>query len=248
MKSFMAFILLVFGILLMTFKSMATEIIANETIVTMVKAGLGEELIISKIQASQSQFDVSTETILKLKKEGVSERIIKAMLDAPMKANISDDKASPGIEPMAAFLGLPSITKSIEPFSMYVKHSNKVQEMLRSFPEYAHSMKKHTIPFYFGPGDTWRYIRGEKSIIRVSGKCVFYTKENPQTFVLVKLDYQKAKNIRFAVETGGLYKNTIPFKFQEKPGSFFEMSPAKELEKGEYAFIQTMGFYDFGIE
>ncbi|OHB37195.1 MAG: hypothetical protein A2099_04340 [Planctomycetes bacterium GWF2_39_10] len=244
----MAFILLVFGILLMTFKSMATEIIANETIVTMVKAGLGEELIISKIQASQSQFDVSTETILKLKKEGVSERIIKAMLDAPMKANISDDKASPGIEPMAAFLGLPSITKSIEPFSMYVKHSNKVQEMLRSFPEYAHSMKKHTIPFYFGPGDTWRYIRGEKSIIRVSGKCVFYTKENPQTFVLVKLDYQKAKNIRFAVETGGLYKNTIPFKFQEKPGSFFEMSPAKELEKGEYAFIQTMGFYDFGIE
>src|SRR3989339_1047712 len=241
----MAFILLVFGILLMTFKSMATEIIANETIVTMVKAGLGEELIISKIQASQSQFDVSTETILKLKKEGVSERIIKAMLDAPMKANISDDKASPGIEPMAAFLGLPSITKSIEPFSMYVKHSNKVQEMLRSFPEYAHSMKKHTIPFYFGPGDTWRYIRGEKSIIRVSGKCVFYTKENPQTFVLVKLDYQKAKNIRFAVESGGLYKNTIPFKFQEKPGSFFEMSPAKELEKGEYAFIQTMGFYDF---
>lgn len=231
-----------------TFKLAATEIITNETIVSMVSAGLGEELIVSKIQTSQGQFDVSTETILKLKKEGVSERIIKAMVDAPMKANISDDKASPGIEPMAAFLDLPSITKSVEPYSMYVKHSNKVQEMLRSFPEYAHSMKKHTIPFYFGPGDMWRYIRGEKSLMRVSGKCLFYTKENPQTFVLVKLGYHKAKNIRFAVETGGLYKNTMPFKFQEKTGSFFEMSPEKELEKGEYAFIQTMGFYDFGIE
>src|SRR3990167_1569471 len=84
-----------------TFKLAATEIITNETIVSMVSAGLGEELIVSKIQNSQGQFDVSTETILKLKKEGVSERIIKAMVDAPMKANISDDKASPGIEPMA---------------------------------------------------------------------------------------------------------------------------------------------------
>ena len=248
MKSFKVVVIFVSVFFMLTFKFTLAETITNETIVTMVKAGLGEELIVSKIQASQNQFDVSTETILKLKKEGVSERIIKAMVDAPMKANVSDDKASPGIEPMAAFLDLPSITKSVEPYSMYVKHSNKVQEMLRSFPEYAHSMKKHTIPFYFGPGDMWCYIRGEKSLMRVSGKCLFYTKENPQTFVLVKLGYHKAKNIRFAVETGGLYKNTMPFKFQEKPGSFFEMNPEKELEKGEYAFIQTMGFYDFGVE
>ena len=45
------------------------ETITNDTIVTMVKAGLGEELISSKIKTSQNTFDVSTESIIKLKKK-----------------------------------------------------------------------------------------------------------------------------------------------------------------------------------
>ncbi|MFI5340083.1 MAG: hypothetical protein ACHQ7N_09620, partial [Candidatus Methylomirabilales bacterium] len=59
------------------------EVLTNDMIVTMVKAGLGEELIISKIKISQTQFDLSTNGILKLKKEGVGDPIIKAMMEAP---------------------------------------------------------------------------------------------------------------------------------------------------------------------
>ncbi len=59
------------------------EVLTNDTIITMVKAGIGEELIISKIKNSQSQFDLSTNGILKLKKEGVGDPIIKAMMEAP---------------------------------------------------------------------------------------------------------------------------------------------------------------------
>jgi tetratricopeptide (TPR) repeat protein len=61
----------------------AAEVLTNDTIVTMVKAGLGEELIISKIKITQAQFDLSTDGILKLKKEGVGNTIIKAMMEAP---------------------------------------------------------------------------------------------------------------------------------------------------------------------
>jgi hypothetical protein len=60
----------------------AAEILSNEAVVTMVKSGLGEDLIVSKIKISQAQFDLSTNGILRLKTEGVSETIIKAMVEA----------------------------------------------------------------------------------------------------------------------------------------------------------------------
>ncbi len=60
----------------------AAEVLTNDTIVTMVKAGLGEELIVSKIKISQNQFDLSTSSILRMKTEGVSEKIITAIIEA----------------------------------------------------------------------------------------------------------------------------------------------------------------------
>lgn len=59
----------------------AAEVLTNDDIVTMVKAGLGEDLIMSKIKTSRNHFDLSTGSILKLKSEGVSEKIIKTMIE-----------------------------------------------------------------------------------------------------------------------------------------------------------------------
>ncbi len=75
-------ILLLSGILFVLAADVfAAEILTNDTIVEMVKAGLGEELIISKIKISQGRYDLSTDGILKLKKGGVGERIIRAMVE-----------------------------------------------------------------------------------------------------------------------------------------------------------------------
>jgi tetratricopeptide (TPR) repeat protein len=61
---------------------LAAEILTNDSVVTMVKAGLGDELIISKVKISQGQFDLSTNGILKLKSDGVSDAIVRAMVEA----------------------------------------------------------------------------------------------------------------------------------------------------------------------
>lgn len=75
----------------------SAEILTNQTVVSMVKAGLGEDLIISKIKNSQNQFDVTITGILKLKEEGVSEDIITTMIDSAGnsgKAGASKQKAA----------------------------------------------------------------------------------------------------------------------------------------------------------
>ncbi len=64
----------------------AVEVLTNEAIVRMVKAGFGEELIIGKIKNSQGGYDLSSPGLLRLKAEGVSETIIKAMIEASTSA------------------------------------------------------------------------------------------------------------------------------------------------------------------
>lgn len=213
----------------------AEEILTNETIVTMVKAGLGEELIISKIQTSQNQFDVSTDSILKLKAEGVNEKTIKAMVEA------SKPKTSTVPEPS----GIISMTIS----NVYLKTAEKMIPVPPVIAQISVSKKKAFIPYYFGAHDVWHFIRGEKSVVRTNDKNPpFYTKMNPSGFILVKLTYQKSNDIRFAVSTGGIYKATIPVEFKESSEGLFELLSKVDLSPGEYAFVSGGRFYDFGVD
>jgi hypothetical protein len=237
-------------LLFLVANGLGAEILTNDTIVTMVKASLSEELILSKIKTSQNQFDVSTESILKLKGEGVGEKIIQAMIEASTKPGFSEPKTTQTAvtHPMAAYLGLPP-TAVLQGQSLYVKAGEKVLEMPPVVPGVQHSMAKHFIPFYFGPGDNWHYLRGQKSVVRVTNrKPAFYTKTNPSAFLLTKLSYDSPKDIRYVVSTGATFRGTIPIAVNKISDDFFELSPREELQAGEYAFVSTATFYDFGIE
>lgn len=58
------------------------EIVTNSVIIDMVKAKLGETIIINKIKNSKTNFDLSTNTLIKLKEAGVSDNIVNAMMEA----------------------------------------------------------------------------------------------------------------------------------------------------------------------
>lgn len=56
------------------------EIMTNEKVIALSKAGLEDDIIIEKISgASRSQFDLTTEGLLQLQKEGVTPEIIRIM-------------------------------------------------------------------------------------------------------------------------------------------------------------------------
>jgi len=59
----------------------AAEVLTNDAVVAMVKAGLSEELILNKIKIPENQFDLSTQGLLRLKDSGISETVIKAMVE-----------------------------------------------------------------------------------------------------------------------------------------------------------------------
>jgi hypothetical protein len=62
--------------------STAANVLQNQDVIKMVKAGLDDTLIIAKIGSSKCQFDTSTDALILLKQSGVSAAVLKAIVSA----------------------------------------------------------------------------------------------------------------------------------------------------------------------
>jgi hypothetical protein len=58
------------------------DILTNEDVMKLVSAGIGDELVITKLQASRTAFRMGTNDLIQLKQAGVSDRVMLAMIDA----------------------------------------------------------------------------------------------------------------------------------------------------------------------
>src|SRR2546427_6093961 len=65
--------------------------LTNASIVKLIKAGFKEKTVVAIIGSRPAQFDLSTERMIELKRSGVSERIILAMLARQEGAELPDD-------------------------------------------------------------------------------------------------------------------------------------------------------------
>jgi hypothetical protein len=61
--------------------------LTNADVVEMFKSGIGEQTIILMIQKGQTKFDTSPEAIIELKKAGVADSVLNAMLNASSPTN-----------------------------------------------------------------------------------------------------------------------------------------------------------------
>jgi hypothetical protein len=60
----------------------AANILQNQDVIKMAKAGLDDALIIAKISSSKCQFDTSTDALIQLKQSGVSAAVLQAVVSA----------------------------------------------------------------------------------------------------------------------------------------------------------------------
>lgn len=67
-------------VLLWTCSIGAQEVLTNDAVITMKKAGLSDAVIIAKIKSSQSKFDVSTQALAQLKRAALSDDVLEAMV------------------------------------------------------------------------------------------------------------------------------------------------------------------------
>jgi len=236
----------------------AQDVLTNDAVVAIKKAGLSDSVIIAKIRASQTKFDVNTQALISLKGAGLSDQIIEAMVTHPGPAGSvgSVPAATPAAPPAAGAGGPQDGRKSISHVSgdrnVELMSASSSRESSRSY----RSSKSELV------------LKGKKAQYRTPERQpVFLTAWAPNEVSLVRLtpgsDHDD-RNLQIASGSSAPFSRTrtsgirsedqVDVEAQRDARGLYRLTPRQPLPPGEYAFVLTYGrgavgqVYDFGVD
>jgi len=245
----------------------SAETLNNATIVTLVKAGLGDEAVIAKIKATPGQFDLSTDQIIALKQQGVPSGVIAAMLAtasataAPAASIDSPDWRVP--HPAGIYLlkgeGAAAAMARIDPTTAnqaktggmlgYMMTGGLASIKMKSVIPNAHARIHGTAArpefyFYFDEANS-SLSHGANTGSFIAGPAVTIT--SPNEFSLIRFDVKsnrrEARVGSFNIagsKTGIMDKDRIAFSYDRVAPGVFRVRPDADLTPGEYGFLYSM--------
>jgi len=108
MKHSLLFIALLCGAIHVRAQNAAPEQLTNAKVIAMVKGGLPKAAIVKSIESKPGSFDTSTDALIALKKQGVPDDVITAMVSkAPVPEAPKQAAAKPQPAPFAPFKPTP---------------------------------------------------------------------------------------------------------------------------------------------
>ena len=254
------------------------ETLTNQTIIQLHKVGLGTEVIKSKIQTSHCSFDLSTDGLITLKKEGISDDIINSMLSkqsgAQVNVNVQPDNKNTTIT-LNSGIYYYDTTKNnyieLDPSILTNEKSGGLGETLKrslsglfnskqrvSLSGSEAQMKLHdSKPIFLFVFDT--------TVNGFSNSNTFWSSaQSPNEFFLIKLNV--VKNSReVIVGKGNTVSSNIgiddqlkmPFLSRKLRKGVYQVTPSTNIISGEYCFMfaassmsggQSHKVFDFSIK
>jgi hypothetical protein len=251
----------------------AQETLTNESIVSMVKGGLSEAVVLARIRSGPANFDTSTNSLVALKKAGVSDKVIEAMVSAPKAGGASAAAPAAPAAPAAGTATPPPAVSAaarssaggaaanLPRDSIYHLNGAKYQELQPQVIEI-----ETNVAFFSQKSEV--VLGGRKAEYRIADKQPqFYSYFAPTEALLVKLKPGDSKNDRnLKMGSGGYHpfggssrqgvrsEDRIAVKSEREANGFYRITPATPLPAGEYAFIVLSGssaggrMFDFGVD
>jgi len=234
------------------------ERLNNESVIEMQKAGFSSATIISKIRSTEGKYDVSIAGMTALKKEGVSEEIMQAMIEANSKST------STSYSEVGGTLVVSSSNRRLGIY--WAKEVNGKIDFIQVEPTVFRKTKaggffKSAITYGIAKTKARAVFPGADSMMQIeSGRPVFYfyTNESPKNYSLVKLEEKKSdrrivisEGNAFSYETGISDAAIVQFEIQKIEEGVYKVIPTTNLLPGEYAFFygaDDSKAYDFGIK
>ncbi|HZN49668.1 MAG TPA: hypothetical protein VFD81_03495 [Methylomirabilota bacterium] len=239
----------------------AQEVMTNETVIQMVKAGFSESVILAKMRSSQTKFDTRTDALIELKKAGVPEKVMQAIVSGgapPASAPAAAASAAP-----ASAMATPA-PQGGRRGPIYHVSGGKQVELIGTSGDIETSRAP------FSGRKTELVIAGNKAKYRTADRQpVFLTSAEPADVVLVKLDPGKNdRNLRISgssyvgpyagsvSQKGIRSEDRVDFEAERDQRGFTRIRPRAPLAPGEFAFVftRTSGtmpqgvLYDFGVD
>lgn len=245
----------------------AQEQMNNEEVISLVKAGLNPSLIIGKIRTSKSDFDMSTNALIKLKQAGVSDEVVAAMLEAKSGKSVSASTspnttgaASPGP------LGDPNDPMAKHNYGIYLyEEKDGVRKMTPikanvSAQNRTGGLFTSSLTYGIGKVKTKTNLPGRNADMQLQTTSpVFYfylditsgglntasgVPSDPKEFTLVQFNQRSdnrevtiGKSNAFGAKGGLSDEYVVQFKAEDMGNGIFKVTPSADLKKGEYGFM-----------
>jgi hypothetical protein len=239
------------------------ELMTNDQVVSLVNAGLNSTIIVNKIRTSKSNFDTSTDTLIKLKKAGISDEIINTMLEA--KGGFTSNAMSEN--PVKTKAADPNDPKSPHSFGIYLfEEKNGVRKMMQLEPNVSAQNRTDGLlaakftPFGLGKVKIKANLPGVAANLQLNeARPIFYfyldaksgglnissgIPSSTNEFALVRFKLRKddreitlSRANSYAVKGGLLDEFVVPFTSENLGNGVFRVTPTADLKNGEYAFL-----------
>lgn len=219
----------------------AQEVLTNESVIGMVKAGLPESVIVTKIRSTATKFDLSADALVKLKKAGVPDHVLEAMVGGGAPASAATAGATaPG-------------AKLKDRDVIYHAVGDQLTEL-----QPAVAQVESNVAFYTSKSEI--VLEGRKAALRIAERQpVFLSGYSVGEAPLVRLkpgDSHDDRNLK--VGGGSVFSSKIGIRSEDKVEVVVEkdsrgllrVTPKSPLPPGEYGFVlmEQRKVYDFGVD
>lgn len=245
----------------------AQETMTNAEVISLAKAGLNASLIVGKIRTSKTNFDLSTDSLIALKKAGVSDDIVAAMLEAKSGKPVNSTAGvnSTGAASVGA-LGDPNDPMAKHNYGIYLyEEKDGVRKMTPlkanvSAQNRTGGMFTSSLTYGIGKVKTKTNLPGRNADLQLQAAMpTFYfylditsgglntasgVPSDPKEFTLVRFNQRSdnrevtiGKSNAFGAKGGLSDEYVVNFKAEDMGNGIFKVTPAIDLKKGEYGFM-----------
>jgi hypothetical protein len=215
-----------------------------EEVVKLSRSGFSEELIVTKIKKNGKAFDLSSDELVELKKQGLSDNLIRFLLD-PTQPYTPPAPPAPAPSTTAAAVSAPAKKYPDDPFATLVPTDSGLYSFVGKTP-YKVDLKV-LLGIHKGKvlkGKVVAYLAGPYAKLRVkAGKNVFYLRlpEGKEVSDLILISLLEKDDRReldgLPGPKGGLNADSVlPFDQVEVGPKLFKLTPPA-LAAGEYVFF-----------
>ena len=245
-----------FCLLLICPALIAQEMMTNDSVVKLIKAGLSEDLVVTTINSSPGKYDTSTSALIALKKAGAGDKVVAAIILKTTGASAAP--AAPTPEPAASTanpstpLGMApgALPPGVDTIGVYYhdSSSNTWQEVPAEVVNFkSEGALKHYASAGVLKGEKTALIGGNRSSLplKLPASFILYVPEGraPGEYQLIRMHVNadsrefRAANGGIVHDAGGALRDVIDYVPKKIAPRIYLIEMGEDTENGEYGFL-----------
>lgn len=238
----------------------AQEVLNNEAVIKLLKAGLSDDLIVATINASPGKYETSADALIALRNAGADSKVISAVLlksapgpPPPPAAPISlPDAASKAAEPVW------KMPAGVDGVGVYFQGRDESWKpvLAETVTRKAAGTVKSVATEGKIKGDVNAIVMGLSSplTLPLPANFILYVPDGSSPAQYLLLRFRRHEKTReFHLEKGGEFhrssseaRDSVDFSSRQLGPRVFEITLGRELGKGEYGFLAPNDAGDLG--